>query len=161
MCAALVAAALVGAASATAAPPKQGVFAPGVSLGGLRLGMTPAQVKAAWGPTFGRCRNCRLPTWYFNYAPFTPEGAGVQFRGGRAEAIFTLWSPQAWRTTRGLRIGDPADRITTLYGPMSRAECGSYRALLLPRGRVVSAFYVVDERVWGFALLKVPSPPCR
>jgi hypothetical protein len=123
--------------------------------------MTPAEVKAAWGTTFGRCRNCRAPTWYFNYAPFAPEGAGVEFRRGRVSAIFTLWSPRGWRTTRGLRLGDPEARVTELYGPLNRAECGSYHALLLPRGRVVSAIYVADERVWAFALLMRPSQPCR
>jgi hypothetical protein len=148
-------------AVAAAAPPKAGVFVPGRSLGGLRLGMTQAQVRAAWGTTFGRCRNCRLPTWYFTYAPFAPEGAGVEFRRGRVDAIFTLWSPAGWRSTRGLRLGDPEVRITALYGPLSRAECGSYHALLLPRGRVVSAFYVADERVWGFGLLMRPARPCR
>jgi len=50
----VVVAALVLAAPAAAAPPRKGVFAPGRSLGGLRLGMTPAQVRAAWGSSFGR-----------------------------------------------------------------------------------------------------------
>jgi hypothetical protein len=123
--------------------------------------MTPAQVRAAWGTTYGRCRNCRTPTWYFNYAPFSPQGAGVEFRRGRVDAIFTLWSPAGWRTRRGLGIGDEERRITDLHGGMNRSECGSYHVLLLPRGRAVSAFYVVDGRVWAFALLRAPSRPCR
>lgn len=156
-----VALALAAVGPALAAPPRAGVFDPGRSLGGLRLGMTEVEVKAAWGAGFGRCRGCRLPAWYFNYAPFSPQGAGVGFRNGRVDAIFTLWSPRGWRTTRGLRLGAPEARVTAVYGPLTRAECGSYRALLLPHGRVVSAFYVLDGRVWGFALLRIPSPPCR
>jgi hypothetical protein len=137
------------------------VFEPGRRLGGLTLGMTPAQVRAAWGPAYGRCRDCRRPTWYFNYARFSPEGAGVEFRGGRVDAIFTLWSPPGWRTTRGLRIGDEEVRVTAIYGALTRSECGAYRVLLLPRGRVVSAFYIANGRVWGFGLLRAPSRPCR
>jgi hypothetical protein len=153
--------ALTWCGGATAAPPRAGTFEPGESLGGLRLGLTPAQVRTAWGSTYGRCRDCRMPTWYFNYAPFSPQGAGVEFRRGRVDAIFTLWSPIGWRTSRGLRIGDEEARVTALYGALNRAECGSYRLLLLPRRRVVSAFYIVDGRVWGFSLLRAPSRPCR
>ena len=154
-------AAASGAAEAKGTPPRTGVFEPGGSLGRLRLGMTQAQVRAAWGDVFARCRDCRAATWYYNYAPFSPQGAGVEFRRGRVNAIFTLWSPLGWRTSRGLRIGDQEARITDVYGGMSRSECGSYHVLLLPRGRVVSAFYVVSGRVWGFSLLRAPSRPCR
>lgn len=153
--------ALVWSGGANAAPPRAGTFEPGASLGGLRLGQTRAQVSAAWGRTYARCRDCRTLTWYFNYAPFSPEGAGVEFRRGRVDAIFTLWSPPGWKTTRGLRLGDEEARVTTLYGALDRAECGSYRILLLSQRRVVSAFYIVNGRVWGFGLLRAPSRPCR
>jgi hypothetical protein len=149
------------AMGASSSPPRAGVFDPGRSLGSLRLGMTPAQVRAAWGTDYGRCRNCRTPTWYFNYTRFSPQGAGVEFRRGRVDAIFTLWSPAGWRTTRGLRIGDEEASVTGTYGGMTRAECGAYHVLLLPRGRVVSAFAIVNGRVWGFALFRAPSRPCR
>jgi hypothetical protein len=152
---------LAGSASSATALPRNGLFEPGRSLGGLRLGMTPAQVRAAWGTNFGRCRGCAATTWYFNYAPFAPEGAGVEFRRGRVDAIFTLWSPAGWHTPAGLRIGDDEARVTEFYGGLNRAECGSYRVLLSPRGRVVSAFSIVSGRVWSFALFRAPSRPCR
>ena len=161
---ALTAALLVALAwcgGAAALPPRAGTFEPGKSLGGLRLGLTPAQVRAAWGSAYARCRDCRTLTWYFNYAPFSPEGAGVEFRRGRVDAVFTLWSPTGWRTRSGLRIGDEEARVTALYGALNRGECGSYRVLLLPRRRAVSAFYIVNGRVWGFGLLRAPSRPCR
>jgi hypothetical protein len=152
---------LATASASSAAPPASGVFDVGRSLGGLRLGMTPAQVRSTWGSNFGRCRDCRTPTWYFNYTPFSPEGAGVEFRRGRVDAIFTLWSPAGWRTRDGLRIGDDEARVSEIHGALERGECGSYRVLLARRGRVVSAFYIVSGRVWGFALLRAPSRPCR
>ena len=42
-----LAAAVVLVPTAAAIPPRKGLFVPGKSLGGLRLGMTPPQVRAA------------------------------------------------------------------------------------------------------------------
>lgn len=156
----LLAAVLVVAAPAAAKPPAAGLFVPGKSLGGLRLGMTPAQVRAAWGPDYGRCRSCRNPTWYYNYAAFQPKGAGVEFRGGRVAAVFTLWAPAAWRTPKRLRIGDPATRVTQLYGALPELHCGGYDALTIP-GRATTAFYVKDDKVYGFGLSRAGVPVCR
>jgi hypothetical protein len=158
---AVVLLALALPAAGSAAPPQAGLFDPGRGLGGLRLGMTGGQVKAAWGSRFGRCRSCPRPTWYFNYRSFSPRGAGVEFARGRVSALFTLWSPRGWRTRRGLHLGDDAGRITELYGPLARAECGVYTAHLLRRGRTVSVFYETGDRVWAFALLRFPASPCR
>jgi hypothetical protein len=137
------------------------VLVPGSTLGGLALGATQAQVTAIWGDRFGRCRACVHPTWYFNDRPFEPKGVGVEFRSGRAAALFTLWAPDGWRTTRGLRIGDAAARIGTLHGPVIRVECGGYAALTRMDGLTVTAFYVVDEKVWGFGLMRPGVPACR
>ena len=76
-------------------------------------------------------------------------------------ALFTVWSPPGWRTDRGLRIDDPAARIAGLYGPLLRANCGTYAVLRLMRGRTTTSFYVVDERVWGFGLSRPSEPACR
>ena len=158
--AALLALALAAPASA-AAPPKRGVLVPGRSLGGLRLGMTQAQVRAAWGSSFGRCRDCLRPTWYYTFRRFQPQGAGVQFRRGLVEAVFTLWSPDGWRTTRGLKIGDEVSRVTELYGPLARMQCAGYYALILPTSGGVNAIYVGGEGVFGFGLLSFRVPLCR
>lgn len=147
--------------SAAAAPPRAGIVVPGRSLGGLRLGATPAQVRTTWGSRFGLCRDCRERTWYFNYRRFEPQGAGVSFRRGRTVALFTLWSPPGWRTDRGLAIGDPAVRIAGLYGPLLRVTCAHYYALTLRRRAVTTAIYVFDEQVWGFALLARGQRVCR
>jgi hypothetical protein len=145
-------AALLIAPAGEATPPRQGLVVPGASLGGLALGATRTEVRAAWGTSFGVCRDCRAQTWYFNLRPFEPQGAGVAFRRGRAVALFTVWSPPGWRTTRGLRIGDPEFRIAALYGSLLRVDCGRYSARTLRGPGVTTSFYVVDEQVWGFGL---------
>jgi hypothetical protein len=154
-------AALVAAGGAAAAPPRAGVLDPGVSLGGLRLGETQAQVEAAWGTSHGRCRKCPSPTWYFNYRRYKPQGAAVSFSNGRVEAIYTLWAPPGWRTPSGLKIGDPSSKISQLYGPLSRTPCGEYAALVLPMRGGVNVFYVSNRKLWGFGLLNFLVQPCR
>jgi hypothetical protein len=141
--------------------PQHGVVVPGKSFAGLRLGATAAQVRAAWGPRFGRCRNCARRTWYFTYKKFEPQGAGVSFRSGSATAFFTIWSPPGWHTNKGLTVGDPEAVITQLYGVLPRAECGTYSALVLRRGRTDTQFYVYKQEVWGFGLSPAGAPPCH
>jgi hypothetical protein len=141
--------------------PSQALVVPGRSFAGLRLGATAARVRAAWGPRFGRCRDCARPTWYFTYAKFQPQGAGVSFRNGAAEAYFTIWSPPGWHTDRGLTVGDPAARVTQLYGVLPRVECGTYAALVLRRGRTATHFYLYRDQVWGFGLSSAGAPVCR
>jgi hypothetical protein len=147
--------------AAAAAPPSTGLLVPGKSLGGLALGATEAQVEAAWGRAYGRCRNCTRETWYFNYFAFQPRGAGVEFQRGRVAAIFTLYEPTGWRTRVGLELGDPVARVTSTYGSLTRTECGGYYALVLPRRGAVTAFYVLDGRLWAFGLSGPALPICR
>jgi hypothetical protein len=141
--------------------PQQGLVVPGKSFGGLRLGATTTQVQTAWGPRYGRCRDCSGPTWYFTYKRFEPQGAGVSFRSGLADSFFTIWSPPGWHTNRGLRVGDPAQRVTQLYGVLPRVECGTYQALILLRGRIATQIYLYQEVVWGFGLSLAAAPPCH
>jgi hypothetical protein len=141
-------------AAARAAPPEFGTLVPGRSLGGVELGMTLAQVETVWGPRHGRCRSCAAPTWYFNRAPFRPEGAGVTLRGGRVSAVFTVWAPRGWHTTRGLYIGEREARVRLAHGATRPRSCGSTVAYVLRAdGRARSVVYVVAGKVWGFALL--------
>jgi hypothetical protein len=159
--AAFVAIALAAAGAAPAGPPPAGVVVPGRSLGGLRLGMTLEQVEAAWGRAYGRCRSCARPTLYFNLYAHRPEGAGVELRRGRVSAVFTLWAPGAWRTTRGVQIGDSVAEVTATYGPMRRTGCRGYYALTLASRTAVTAVYVTGSEVWGFGLLARGVPVCR
>lgn len=152
--------AAIAVSTASAAPPRSGVLVPGKSLGDVSLGATGVEVRAAWGASHGVCRGCRKPTWYFNFAAFEPQGAGVTFERGRVVAIFTLWAPPGWRTTRGLRIGDEASRAAAIHRGL-RINCGTYYALTQDSPRSVTSIYVHDEKVWGFGLGRPREPVCR
>jgi len=158
---ATIALALTLAAPASAALPKRGVVLPGVRLGGVRLGAGEAQVKRAWGAAFGRCTTCALPTWYFTYANFQPQGAGVTFRQHRVVALFTIYAPPGWRTSRGLKIGDEELRISALYGGLKFVGCGSYFAYRIPDQHATTAIYVQNGKVWGFGISRPGVRLCR
>jgi hypothetical protein len=145
---------------AAGAPPKRGEFVPGKSLAGIRLGMTRQEVAAAWGMGHGVCRGCPRETWYFNYRPFTPQGAGVVFERGRVAHAFTVWRPVGWKTPEGLTLGDPASEVARVYGSLDRRQCTFYYALLKPAKRVESVFYVFRDQVWGFGLIRSNASPC-
>jgi hypothetical protein len=147
--------------AAAFALPQGGVVEPGKSLGGLGIGVAQAEVRRAWGRDFGRCRGCRFPTWYYTYRPYAPQGVGVELRHGRVAALFTLWSPAGWRTQEGLRIGDPSSRVGEVYGPVARRDCSGYYAFVLSQPRAVTAFYVVNDQVWGFAVSRPSVAVCR
>jgi hypothetical protein len=157
---AATAAALVLAAGAAAAPPRAGLFVPGVSLGGLTLGMTKAQVRRAWGPAYGVCRGCPQLTWYFNYRPYRPQGAGVQFRDGRVEAVFTHWAPAGWHTGGRVRIGDPSAVVAQRYDALPPSTCATYTVVTVIRLNTINAFYIVGDTIWGFGLTSARVPPC-
>jgi hypothetical protein len=122
--------------------------------------MTRAQVKAAWGTNFGRCRNCARVTWYFNYRPFTPQGAGVVFVRGRVVHVFTIWQPAGWRTTSGLALGAREGQVMQEYGELRRRACRGYDALLLAGPAAQSVFYIHDGTLWGFGLTPPEAFPC-
>jgi hypothetical protein len=140
--------------------PQHGVLVPGRSLGGVRLGMTQAEVADAWGTSYGRCRGCKRTTWYFNYEKFHAEGAAVRFRRGRVDAVWTLWKPQGWRAGP-LTLGAPAAEITSRYGALVSVPCGSYEARVLTRGSVTTVFYVYGGKLWGFGLNPSRGSPCH
>ena len=152
---------LAVALAAVLALPQPGVFVPGKSLGGMRLGATEAQLRAAWGPRVGVCRGCPNRTLYFTYGKFEQVGTGAELRRGRAVALFTLWVPTGWRTNRGLVLGDSPVSVNGIYGALPRVECGHYYALVLRRGGVVSAFYFKGDTLWAFGLMRRSVPVCR
>jgi hypothetical protein len=159
--AAIVALAFALAVPAAAAPPGAGVLVPGRSLGGIELGATKAAVKHNWGRAYGICQSCRRETWYFNYYAFEPRGAGVELERGRVVAVFTIYSPGGWSTPRGLSLGDPASRVRSFHTGLGRVRCHGYDALVLRARKAVTAFYVLDDRLWGFGLSRRGLPLCR
>jgi hypothetical protein len=152
----VAAVALVSTGAASAGPPGAGTLVLGTSLGGVKLGMTTAQVERTWGRAYGRCRSCARPTLLFNFFAFRPEGAGVELRRERVSAIFTLWAPGAWQTAEGVGIGESASTVTATYGPLTRVQCRGYYALTIRSRGAVNAIYVVGEDVWGLGLLLTP-----
>jgi len=152
--------AVLGAAQPAGAPPRTGLFVPGESLGGVRLGMTQKEVLKAWGSQHGVCKDCEEPTWYFNYKPFAPQGTGVVFDRGEVVQAFTVWRPTGWKTPEGLFLAADASDVARLYGSLDERECARYEALLLPGKSVTSVFYVFRDKVWGFGLMKPDDSPC-
>lgn len=142
------------------APPRTGVFVPGESLEGVRLGMTQDDVLAAWGDRHGVCRDCDETTWYFNSKPFMPQGTGVVFEKGRVAQVFTVWRPAGWKTPDGLFLAADASDVARFYGSLDKRRCARYEALLLPGDKETSVFYVFRDKVWGFGLMKPDASPC-
>lgn len=158
--AAVLAGALAFAPGAWAPPPAEGTLVPGVSLGGIELGMTRDEVRAAWGERFGVCRDCRRPTWFFNYRPYEPQGAGVSFRRGEVAHVFTVWSPPGWQATDGLTLG--ADEIDVGAGLVLAGDraCDGYTAKRAVTGETETVFYVHEGKLWGFGLVRPGANPC-
>ncbi|MFN2629180.1 MAG: hypothetical protein ABR569_11165 [Gaiellaceae bacterium] len=153
---------LAALAAAIAAPsaqglPRFGVLVPGRSLAGVRLGDTAAAVKKRLGGFYGICRTCSAPTLYFTYKPFAQQGLAVELRSGRAAAVYTLWEPPLWRSTGGLRLGAPQPTVPGLR----TVACRGYRAFVATSPRALTAYYVVEGRLWGFGLVRPTLGVCR
>jgi hypothetical protein len=159
---AICAAALVVTASAAAAAlPPTGIFVPGRSLGGIRLGESAPAVRAALGSSYGVCSRCATTTWYFTYKRFDQHGLAVELTRGRVSAVYTLWMPPGWRTAAGLRLGDVEGQLTSSAGPLISVACLGYDARVADGTHVRSVYYVAEGKLWGFGLLRAGANPCR
>jgi len=152
---------LAAAASAAAALPRAGTLVPGASLGGVRLGETATQVRAALGSFHGVCRGCARTTWYFTYRPFDNHGLGVELTGGRVSAVYTLWQPAGWRAPNGVVLGASQDAVTGKLGALLVVSCPGYSAYVRDVSGTRTAYYFVNSRLWGFGLLRANASPCR
>jgi hypothetical protein len=153
-------AALAFASPAIAALPKNGIFEPGRSLGGIRLGENKGSVGATLGP-HGVCIGCATSTWYFNYKPFSQRGLAVEFTRGRVSGVYTLWQPTGWRASKGLQLGALDAQLTTSTGPLVAVVCPGYDARVADGSKARSVYYVVQGKLWGFGLMRVHANPCR
>ncbi len=156
----VLAASLLLAPAAWAPAPAKGVFVPGESLGGVRLGMTEAEVMARWGSKHGVCRSCERLTWYFNLKPFEPQGAAVELRRGRVARVFTVWRPLGWRTDEGLMLGVQLDELRAAVPGLEVRPCADYTAYLDEGRAATSVYYVFRGRLWGFGLMSRLLSPC-
>ena len=140
--------------------PHRGALVPWQSLGGIRIGMTKAQVEQRWGSDHGRCRGCKEPTWYYNYEPFRPQGAAVRFKNNKVDAVWTLWAPTGWHAGT-LTLGAAQEEITKRYPATLTIPCGAYDALVLTKRRVTTAFYIYNGSLWGFGLTRSTATSCH
>jgi hypothetical protein len=159
VCAAIMLACFTPAAGA--ALPQAGALVPGRSLGGIRLGETSAQVRAALGDTYGVCRGCARTTWYFTYRAFDDQGLAVELARGRVSAVYTLWQPPGWHASRGLLLGAAAGQMSALAGLLVPLPCSNYSAYVQDRGGVRTIYYVTNDKLWGFGLMRAGASPCR
>jgi hypothetical protein len=145
--------------------PSHGVLMPQQSLAGVRLGDTPAQVRATIGTRYSVCKTCDSPSWfYFTRADFRggENGLGVSFRKGRVAAVYTLGYPVGWRTTQGLKVGQEQKRLIELYGgSLSPKECVGYMAHSKRGPKAVTTYFTMETFVSGFALTLPSEPVCR
>jgi len=149
------------ALAAIAALPTSGTLVPGRSLGGVRLGEAASQVRAKLGTSYGVCRGCASPTWYFTYGRFENRGLAVELAGGRVSGVYTLWQPAGWHAPHGLALGAAEGQVTTLAGPLVPIACLSYTALVHDGPHARTVYYIVDGKLWGFGLLGLAGSPCR
>jgi hypothetical protein len=140
--------------------PADRLFVPGTSLGGVRLGMTKAEVLRAWRKRHGVCRDCRRSTWYFNDRPFEPEGTGVVFERGRVTQLFTLWQPDGWRTPSGIALGGDPETVRESYPAVEERACEGYTALVVRGALADSVFYVYRDELWAFGLTVPDGQRC-
>jgi hypothetical protein len=190
--AAAIAVALSAVAYATAAParetnfPSKGVVVPGVSIGGIQIAMTEAQVIARWGHGFEVCTTCGPNlTWLYEYKGSEPLGAAVRFdvKGpwdghkktnpeasytatkypttGKVIAVFTLGSPLGWGTKGKVMMFDPVSNVYNVLGNPQTVACIGYTALVVRAGQNSMSIYTASGVVYGFALTGPKEPPCQ
>ncbi|MGH2936248.1 MAG: hypothetical protein ACRDL2_17290 [Gaiellaceae bacterium] len=149
--------ALVALVASTGSLPKAGKLEPGRSLGGIRLGETQAQVRADLGRFYGICDLCTTPTWYFTYGKWTRRGLAVELQRGRVSAVYTVWQPSGWHTAAGLTLGAPRGQVTHTVPFV----CPGYDALVRDANGTRTIYYIVEDKVWGFGLMRPRANPCR
>ena len=159
VCAAIAALCLTPIAAGTV--PVRGVLVPGRSLGGVRLGEPGALVRATLGARYGVCRGCTTTTWYFTYKPFDQHGLAVELTRGRVSAVYTLWQPDGWHARGGLQLGALQGQVTVFAGTLIPVTCSGYEALVSDAKTARTAYYIVNEKLWGFGLLRARESPCR
>jgi hypothetical protein len=157
----------VGAAESAGQLPARGIFVPGESLAGVKLGYTQAKVKAALGSNYRPCTTemapslCKEPLWLFEYQRGEPLGVAVKFHKGLVSAVFTLGAIQGWKTREGLKMYDPVSNIYSLYEVPIYTKCIGFEAFSMRKGTVTSSIYTASGVVYGFALTGPGEAVCQ
>ena len=166
-------AAVAGAKADRANFPSKGIVVPGVSIGGIQIGMTEQQVLARWGQGFEVCVTCGPTlTWLYEYKGSEPLGAAIRFdveavsttrypATGKVIAVFTLGSPLGWGTKGKVMMFDPVRNVYNVLTHPRTVPCIGYAALVVPAGRNSMSIYTTGGVVYGFALTAHSEPPCQ
>lgn len=150
--------------------PTVGILVPGVSLAGIKLGMTEKQVGKILGENPVLCtvaisKLCAEPVFLYEYTHGEPLGVGVKFHAFEGNelvsAVFTLGTIQGWHTKEGLKMGDPVSNIYNFYSTPINTNCIGFAALSAKSGKVTTSFYTADGIVSGFALTQPPEGVCQ
>ena len=145
--------------------PTRGVFVPGVSLVGVKLGDTQTKVKATLGANYSICptenKLCKEPVWLFEYTRGEPLGVAVKFHNGKVSAVFTLGAIAGWKTKEGLKMGDPVSNIYSFYQTPIYTKCIGFEALSMRKGTITSSIYTASGVVYGFALTAPTEAICQ
>jgi hypothetical protein len=146
--------------------PTRGIFVPGVSLAGVKLGYTQDKVKAALGPNYRLCtvansNLCKEPLWLYEYQRGEPLGVAVRFKHKIVSAVFTLGAIQGWKTSEGLKMYDPVSNIYSLYETPIYSKCIGFEAFSMKKGTITSSFYTASGVVYGFALTAPGEAICQ
>jgi hypothetical protein len=146
--------------------PTRGVLVAGKSLAGVRIGMTEKQVQAVWGHRYRLCDKSicqKWQTWLYQYNTGEGLGAAVVFENHKVTSVFTLGSPDGWRTDKGLKMGDVISQVYDYYNTTSSTKCLGFNALSMkdPATKITTSFYASSGYVYGFALTAPSQPICQ
>src|SRR5437764_549810 len=146
--------------------PARGIFVPGVSLAGVKIGFDQAKVKAALGLNYRVCTPantnlCKEPLWLYQYQRGEPLGVAVRFHNNKVSAVFTLGAIQGWKTSEGLKMYDPVSNIYSLYETPIYSKCIGFEAFSMKKGTITSSIYTASGVVYGFALTAPGEAICQ
>jgi hypothetical protein len=127
--------ALALVASAGAAPQRDALIRPGVGIGKVRLGMSLAQVRAAWGRPQAvipsQERGARQLELQYDYAAYVVTLVGVPGRE-RVTSVGTTLAKE--RTSQGVGVGSLERRLQRAFG--GELRCDRLDVVYMPRSSV-------------------------
>jgi hypothetical protein len=120
--------ALVFAVSAAAAPSHDLVIRPGVGIGKVRLGMSLADVRAAWGAPQAVTRTGRRVELQYDFAAYVVTLAGPR---GRQRVVSIATTLAKERTRGGVGVGTPEPRLRRVF--RGELRCDALELMTMPR----------------------------
>jgi hypothetical protein len=118
-------------------------------------------VRATLGASYGVCGRCARTTWYYNLRAFDMHGLAVEFTRRRVSAVYTIMQPPGWTGPNNLVLGAADGEVTTAAGPLVATTCPGYVAWVKDRAGVRTVYYILNNILWGFGLMRANADPCR